>query len=119
MLFNSSIFLFVFLPTVLLGYLLVTRFIQNEYAYLWLIFSSLFFYGWWYPPYLLLLISSILINYSIGNYLRSRKNHRKLVLIAGIILNLGVISYYKYAQFLLENIYTLTNLEFYVDLLSQ
>lgn len=114
MLFNSGIFLFVFLPITFIVYCLLSRVVKNDLIYLWLIFASLFFYGWWYPPYLLLLSSSISINYIIGYHLRSTKNYRKLLLIFGIALNLGVIAYYKYAHFLLDNFNTLTGLDFYL-----
>jgi D-alanyl-lipoteichoic acid acyltransferase DltB (MBOAT superfamily) len=114
MLFNSGAFLFAFLPIALLGYLLLSRIVRSEYLYLWLILASLFFYGWWYPPYLSLLICSILINYYLGAILRSSRKRRKPVLILGVLFNLGLIAYFKYALFFVENFNELAGSDFHV-----
>jgi len=102
LLFNSYFFIFVFLPVTLLGFYLIGRLGEERGAVSWLVFASLFFYAWWNPAYLLLLISSILLNYIIGLLLASKPN--KSVLIIGICINLSVIAYYKYANFLVDNI---------------
>ena len=71
MLFNSYIFIFGFLPVVLVGFYQMGRH-SHAMAALWLAASSVFFYGWWDLRYVALLLVSIVFNYSAG-YLISRK----------------------------------------------
>lgn len=106
MLFNSFTFLFLFLPAVLLGFFLIGRY-SRTLAALWLFTSSLFFYGWWNPFFTGLLLFSIFLNYSIGTVL-ARENARhhvtrgKWLLGIGVAANLGLIAYFKYANFFVE-----------------
>jgi hypothetical protein len=67
MLFNSYLFIFAFLPIILVGYfwLLKKRLIFG--SKLWLVGGSLFFYGYWSVIYIPLLLLSIFVNYFIGN----------------------------------------------------
>ncbi|MEM8799993.1 MAG: MBOAT family protein [Pseudomonadota bacterium] len=112
MLFNSYVFMFVFLPVVLAGYALLARIGGRRAALGWLTISSLFFYGWWNPAYLVLLGLSILVNFTLGRYLAMRTadarqggvNPSSLPLIFGIVFNLGLIIYFKYAGFLVSNV---------------
>jgi len=108
MLFNSQIFVFVFLPIVLVSYFSLHRLGFHYLSKVVLLLASLVFYGYNYPPYLILLLSSIIINYSIY-YLMDKMNEnaekaRKLVLAAGIIINLASIFYFKYYDFFISNI---------------
>jgi len=65
----------------------------------------LFFYGWWNPAYLGLIFVSILFNYAIGLVIASGETgNRKLWLMAGVTFNLGLLSYYKYANFFVDSI---------------
>ena len=72
----------------------------------------MFFYAWWNPIYLILIIFSILVNYTIGNLLKSSDINqlfslsikKKLILIVGISINLFLLGYFKYANFFIENI---------------
>ncbi len=66
MLFNSTEFLFFFLPVVLLGFLALRRAGLPRLVMAWLTACSLFFYAWWNPNYLLLLILSAVVNYNLG-----------------------------------------------------
>ncbi len=73
----------------------------------WLVFASLFFYGWWNPVYVSLILCSMVFNYSTGVVLS--KNHdsqknKKYLLIFGIGANLALLAYYKYSNFMVENI---------------
>jgi alginate O-acetyltransferase complex protein AlgI len=104
MLFNSHEFLFLFLPLTLLGYLAIGRY-SIRWALGWLTLCSLFFYGWWNPDYLFLISSSIAINYFLGLQIRKSlsTNHAivtRRILAVGVVLNLGLIGYFKYADFL-------------------
>jgi len=66
MLFNSHIFIFIFLPITLSIFFKIGRMGYSHFAIAWLAGASLFFYGWWNPAYLILIIGSILFNYTIG-----------------------------------------------------
>ncbi len=106
MLFNSFGFIFLFLPVTLLGFHLIGKRGFHRIAISWLIGASLFFYGWWNHIYLWLIIGSVLFNYAAGVYLVGKPY--KPVLVAGIIANLGLLGYFKYANFFIENINVLT-----------
>ena len=96
MLFNSYIFIFLFLPIVLGAYLVLEKQHRWKLAFGWLAFASLVFYGWWKIEYLLLLIGSIVVNATLGKALLGHslaERCRKLVLAFGIALNLGVLCY--------------------------
>ena len=108
MLFNSTIFLFVFLPLCGLGYWLILRFIGRYAAYAMLLLASLTFYAWWDIGNLLLLLSLILVNFFLGEHLRSPASQNSKVrrgwLIAGVTLNLAVLGVFKYSNFILANL---------------
>ena len=72
MLFNSYIFIFVFLPITLLGFHVIGSQGRHKVALAWLVAASLFFYGWWNPAYLGLILGSMLFNYAMGVALSSR-----------------------------------------------
>lgn len=113
MLFNSPEFLFFFLPTVLLIFFLIGA-RSSVWALGWLVLSSLFFYGWWNPSLLGLILLSIGINFALGRYLVDlRADHQKRLLLAiGVMFNLAVIGYFKYADFFIAsvNAFASTNL---------
>ncbi|MCK4493738.1 MAG: MBOAT family protein [Methylococcales bacterium] len=108
MIFNSPEFLFLFLPLSLFLYffLLHKRLVLGAKAVL--VFASLFFYGWWEISYLPLILSSMIFNYAIGHYLNKKikdvDGHKKLLLILGIIANIGLLGYFKYTNFLILNL---------------
>jgi D-alanyl-lipoteichoic acid acyltransferase DltB (MBOAT superfamily) len=111
MLFNSYEFLFLFLPITLLGFHLIGKQGNHRIAIAWLVGASLFFYGWWNPAYLGLLLFSIIFNYSIGVSLGSTSGgdlSKKIVLIFGVMVNLSVLGYFKYANFFIDNLNALT-----------
>lgn len=96
MLFNSYLFIFLFLPVTVVGFYLLRRY-SSHYSIYWLILASLVFYGYWYPVYLLLLVLSVVVNYSLS--LRLRATQSQLLLGLGIAANLLCIAYFKYALF--------------------
>lgn len=107
MLFNSHVFIFLFLPVTLLIYFVLGK-RSTRMAAAWLTIASLFFYGWWNPAYIFLLVISILFNYSIGTALVREnardwnpKRRKKTLLIIGITINLLILGYYKYSNFFL------------------
>jgi alginate O-acetyltransferase complex protein AlgI len=100
MLFTSPVFLFCFLPAVLLGFHVLRLFGRNILLVLWLIAASMVFYAWWSPYFLALLITSMLANYFIGYAIeRTGGATRKLLFFIGIAGNLGLLAYFKYADF--------------------
>ena len=107
MLFNSYVFLFIFLPVTLFGFHIIGKQGHHRIAISWLVGASLFFYGWWNPAYLGLILGSILFNYAVGFSLLGRPH--KLTLFLGVAGNLGVLGYFKYANFFIDNINALTS----------
>jgi D-alanyl-lipoteichoic acid acyltransferase DltB (MBOAT superfamily) len=108
MLFNSYPFIFAFLPVVLAGYFLIGR-RSFAMAALWLGLASLAFYGWWNPRYVALLLVSIAVNFVIGRATaRARESgllaHAKALLVVGLVFNLGLLGFFKYANFFVENV---------------
>ena len=110
MLFNSFEFIFLFLPITLVLFFYLGKKRENverQLPIIWLIIASLIFYGRWKPLNLPLIVLSIAINYYLGygidRYL-DRPVVKKLLFIAGITFNLGLISYFKYSSFILNNI---------------
>ena len=78
---------------------------RRRVAIAWLVVVSLFFYGWWNPAYLGLIVGSMLFNYVVGIVMLSRAGKQaKLLLAAGITANLGLLGYFKYANFFVENL---------------
>lgn len=117
MLFNSYIFIFVFLPITLVTFFTLTRFRLTKIALTWLTLSSLFFYSYWNifptegqaatPQYLFLIIISLLFNYLMGDWITSAQPKSKLakrLLFLGVSFNLGLIAYYKYSHFFLSSL---------------
>lgn len=108
MVFSSLTFLIFFLPTLLLCYFLIPKSQRGLRNFVLLIFS-LFFYGWGGPKFLLLLLISIVINYLCGLYAELGKtlSARKSAVIVAVILNLGLLGWFKYAGFFAEMICSL------------
>ncbi len=107
MLFNSIPFVFVFLPLVLAGYYGLIRLGLRNWIFLFLVFVSLVFYSVWNPPYVLLLIASMAINYGFGLAIeraRDRGRRHGWILALGVVVNLIILGYYKYAGFIVENV---------------
>ena len=109
MLFNSTIFIFIFLPIVFSIYFLLNTKQLFKLSKIWLVVSSLFFYSWWNPVYLPLILASILINYFISQKLINNTPKRKTFLLFGLLFNIGLLVYFKYFDFFIYNINTLTN----------
>lgn len=102
MVFSSLLFLFRFLPAVLLAYLIAPRPLRNLVLFL----SSLFFYAWGEPVYILLMLASILISY-VGGMLISRFKQRgkakaaQWTLFCSCTASLSLLGFFKYADFII------------------
>lgn len=105
MLFNSAEFILAFLPVTFIVYFALTHNGKIEYSRIWLVLASLFFYGWWNPNYLVLICISMLVNYGFATAISRNAidKHRKLLLIGAIVFNVGLLGYYKYADFFISN----------------
>ena len=101
MMFHTIAFILGFLPICLVGFFSLGRFLHTRWALLWLVACSLFFYGWWNPDHLPLLIGSVGLNYAVAVMLR-RSDRPRSWLGAGITLNLALLGWFKYADFLLH-----------------
>lgn len=108
MLFNSYIFVLLFLPLCLSGNYILGHHFNANINKIFLLTMSLWFYGYFNPAYLILIIVSILVNYSVYKgimYCRGSFPALKcFLLIVGLLFNLGMLFYYKYFDFLLKNI---------------
>jgi alginate O-acetyltransferase complex protein AlgI len=107
MLFNSHVFLFAFLPLTIFVYFVLGGSGKRQLALAWVTLASLVFYGWFEPKNLLLIGCSMLGNYVLGCILCSERvglRWRQTLLGAGIATNLGLLGYYKYFSFVVENV---------------
>ncbi len=103
MLFSSLLFIFQFLPIFFIAYYLVPVRFRNLLLFL----ASLFFYAWGEPRYVILILISILINYIAGRlieYFDKKGRIRVTILILAIIYNIGTLMFFKYSNFIIENI---------------
>ncbi len=109
MLFNSYIFILLFLPLSIAGYFLLNRLGKERLALAYLLGMSLWFYGANTPVYLLLIGASVLVNY--GFYLLSKNlagnAKRKAAKVFAVVLNLGVLFYFKYYDFFISTVNSL------------
>ncbi len=107
LLFNSFTFIFIFLPFSILGYYIIPNKVKN----IFLLCSSLFFYAWGNVRYLVLLLISICINYFFAILISNRQEKKRIILWLCIIINIGLLFYFKYFNFtlsLMERIFHLS-----------
>lgn len=123
MLFNSIDF-FIFFPVVVLVY----QVIPKKIRYLWLLLASYYFYMNWNAKYALLIGFSTIITYLCGISIEQIKNHNsllrlkgcllKIMIAFGVTINLGVLFFFKYFDFFLENVNRVLSI-FHIQLLSK
>ena len=107
MLFNSFVFILIYLPITFFVYfyLLHKRLVLGAKGFL--VFASLFFYSWWNIAYLPLILGSMSFNYLLGNILSNKESNIKIpkknILILGIIINISLLAYFKYVDFFIKN----------------
>ena len=106
MLFSSVTFLYAFLPVVLVGYALLPRRARN----LWLLLTSVVFYAFGEPRWVILLLLCALSGWCFGLLMERFRGGRgaKIALACGLILDLGLLAFFKYADFLAETVNALT-----------
>lgn len=109
MAFNSIAFLLYF-PTVVVLYFLFPQ----KYRWLWLLLVSYFFYMMWSAKYLILIFISTFVTYLSGLLMSRYRKNKKLFLILSLLINLGILFFFKYFNFLndsLFNLYTYFNID--------
>lgn len=100
MVFSSTFFLFAFLPL----FLIVYRFTPWKAKNAVLLAASLLFYAWGAPKFIFLLLGFLCANFFIVRQLYGQNKHRKLFLALSIAINLGLLVYFKYANFFVDNL---------------
>ena len=98
--FTTIEFMFRFLPIFLIVYYVV----PTRYKNMILLIGSFVFYAWGQHFYLLLLMLSIVVNYTFGRLIGERRAQKKLLLVLGLIYNFGLLVFFKYTNFFIENI---------------
>jgi alginate O-acetyltransferase complex protein AlgI len=100
MVFSSISFLFYFLPLMLIAYYIVPDWLKNGV----LLAFSLVFYAWGEPVYIILMLYSIFMNYIFGRLMDDHRTCAKEILIFTVVLNIGILAFFKYSGFLVRNI---------------
>ena len=103
MLFSSWQFIFLFLPVAAAVFFLIPA--QPAWPRkIWLLLASLFFYGYWKIEYIPLLLFSICLNYTVAEFITRHRHHpaARAAIISGVCLNLLLLGYYKYTNFILQ-----------------
>ena len=105
MLFNSVIFIMLFLPLSLAGWYLLQQINNPVYAKSFLFVMSLWFYGYYNPAYLLVLLGSLFINFLFSCLFErlTSSTIRKILFIFSLLSNIGILFYFKYFNFFVDN----------------
>ena len=113
MLFSSITFIFLFLPLLCALYYLISRFFpKTTYKNFLLLFASIFFYAWGEPKYLLIMFISTFITYVGAIILDKFPKHKTVILTLSILSDLSFLAYFKYFNFVAENLKTLFTADF-------
>lgn len=107
MVFSSAIFLFLFLPVVLVLYYVLPKSWRNGI----LLAASLLFYSWGEPLFIAILLASITVDFFIAKKMGGAENHtRRIWLAVSLFVNLALLAYFKYANFFIDNVQHLYSL---------
>lgn len=117
MTFHSYIFTLCFLPACIAGYYFLNHLRFYQLGLCFLLAMSLWFYGYFNPGYLVVIIGSILGNYFIYRLVSyagrlGRRNAKKAIAVFGVCLDLAVLGYFKYTDFLIGNVNLIFRQEF-------
>ena len=112
MLFNSYIFIFCFLPLTLFVYFGLNNLKQYKAAKISLVAASLVFYGYNEMKYVFVILSSSIMNYLMCVLMRWFPQRKRWIVPTGVMANIVLLGYFKYFDFLLENINALTGSQF-------
>lgn len=106
--FNTYSFILIFLPIVFLLYYLLAR-INYKLSKIELILASLLFYGCYNIKYIPFIIISIIVTYYLGRLITHSEKNKKFLLIIALIFNIGILIYFKYLNFFIDNINMVIN----------
>ena len=114
MLFNSYIFILLFLPICLLGYFGFNHLKQYKTAQAFLLGMSLWFYGYFNADYVWIILVSVAVNYGIYQWISrsDSQKKRKLFLGLGLVFDIGLLFYFKYFNFFIDNVNTVFKQDF-------
>ena len=114
MAFSSAVFLFAFLPLVYIVYIILSRITKTNICVLngFLVFASLLFYAYGEPIFVIVMIGSVFVNVVLAGRIVHSAGHKKLYLIAGVILDIGLLAAFKYLGFISENIIAIFGLHY-------
>lgn len=106
MLFSSYEFLLVFLPVVLIIYFGIARFVSRTVQHTFLILASLYFYAYADINFLWIILGSVVVNFACAKLIAPLENSikRKFIFVFSILANIGLLGYYKYYNFFLDNV---------------
>jgi alginate O-acetyltransferase complex protein AlgI len=106
LLFNSYIFILVFLPIVFAGYYLLLNLKNKNIAKIFFVIANLYFYSYWNVKYLPIIVSSITVNFTLATILNKIQSLvlKRIILTLGILFNIALLGYYKYYDFFITNI---------------
>ena len=114
MLFNSTEFIFAFVPITVIIFFVLTRNWNARAGIAWLSLASLFFYGWWDIRYIPLLCASIIANFVFGRWILSARllssRIARILIIIGLAANLMLLGFFKYSNFFISNLNEITGL---------
>lgn len=114
MVFSSILFLFWFMPVVFIAYYVMPQRFKN----LWLMIASLVFYSWGEPKYFPIMIASIFVDYICSLIIEANRDKRwicRTCMGVSILFNIGMLMFFKYANFFITNVNAATGLS--IDLL--
>ena len=108
MIFSTYQFILVFLPIVFAGYFILHSLKWHQMAKIWLILASFYFYAQGSPDFFPFFLGSVIGNYLVGTTLGGiqgdkYKMERKMLLLVGVLGNVGLLGYYKYTDFFISN----------------
>jgi alginate O-acetyltransferase complex protein AlgI len=117
MLFNSPVFLFAFLPATVLAYLLVRQIAGPRAVLALLLVASIVFYGWWNPLYVPLLLGIAAFNFVLARIITAQRQQGQgdrvsWLLTGGIAVDLALLGYFKYTDFLISTANTVLQTDF-------
>ena len=102
MVFSSIVFLLYFLPAFLITY----HFADKKYKNIVILVFSIFFYSWGAPKFIFVILASTFIDFHLVKWMSQTREdlHRKLMLALSVFINLGLLVYFKYSNFFIENV---------------
>jgi len=101
MLFSSTFFLIYFLPVFFSIYFVLPQSLKNYY----IVLTSILFYAWGAPQFVFILLGTVVFNFGLAHIIvRSEARKKRLLLIFSVLVNLGLLLFFKYANFFIDNV---------------